>query len=556
MAASGDSVLNVVAAEAPAGETEQKVEKVHWFDRTGLSADFSHINLQDPFNMKQIGTKWYREVRGGTVTFLSMAYIIPMATGMLGTVIPYKQDITVAVAAAACIGSILMGVLSNFPFGLAPGVTPMALFTFTMVLGEGVSWEVALTAVFFSGCIFTITSVLGIRSFLMRIVPRGVSMALGVAVGVFLCFIGFRDMGWVVTNPSTLVALNFPLTIDTNYDAAKMWLSAGVIVITSVLFVLKVPGAPLFGIIFGTLVAWIECWATKDDSYFQYPLGSCGPTFNATQLADAGCHCEVPTKVAELAHIDHTLGAFQWDMVTNGTFWIYVITFFYSDVLDSSGTFYAVCKRAGYVDKFGNLPKGRTNMAFLADAIASIVGSCLGTSTVSTFAESCTGVVDGGRTGLVAVTVGLWFALAIPFAPVISAIPKLATAPILPIVGALMMQNITDFDWTDLEEAFPAFAVIVLVPFTFSIPNGIIGGVMLWLIIQFLIAPIRILRREDPLIKFKMIASPVEPTMHQIHDGSLANAPNPWGNDQPNRQVPGLRFARTESDVEMSQRQP
>ena len=551
MAASGDSVLNVVVeAEAPAGASEQKEEKVHWFDRTGLSADFSHINLQDPFNMKQIGTKWYREVRGGTVTFLSMAYIIPMATGMLGTVIPYKQDITVAVAAAACIGSILMGVLSNFPFGLAPGVTPMALFTFTMVLGEGVSWEVALTAVFFSGCIFTITSVLGIRSFLMRIVPRGVSMALGVAVGVFLCFIGFRDMGWVVTNPSTLVALNFPLTIDTNYDAAKMWLSAGVIVITSVLFVLKVPGAPLFGIIFGTLVAWIECWATKDDSYFQYPLGSCGPTFNATEQADAGCSCRVPPRVAQLATIQNTIAVFKWDMVNSAEFWITVITFFYTDVLDSSGTFYAVCKRAGYVGKDGLLPHARTNMAFLADAIASVIGACLGTSTVSTFVESCAGVVDGGRTGLVSVTIGIWFALAIPFAPIISNIPDLATAPILPIVGALMMQNIMDFDWNDLEEAFPAFAVITLVPLTFNIANGIIGGVMLWLIIQFLIAPIRILRREDPLIKFKMIASPVEPTMAQINEASLADAP---GDGSP-AQAQGPRFTKTESDVEMSQR--
>ena len=549
MSARGDSYVNMGAAK---GEGEEKEETTFHkvLMMTGLSADFSHINLHDPFNMKQIGTTWYREIRGGTVTFLTMAYILPVATGMLGTVIPYKSDITIAVAAAGAIGSTLMGLLSNFPFGLAPGMTPNAYFTYTVVLTQGIPWDVALTAVFCSGCLFTITSVLGLRGLLMRIVPRGVSMALGVAVGVFLCFIGFRDMGWVVTNPSTLVALNFPLTIDTNYDAAKMWLSAGVIVITSVLFVLKVPGAPLFGIIFGTLVAWIECWATKDDSYFQYPLGSCGPTFNATEQADAGCSCRVPPRVAQLATIQNTIAVFKWDMVNSAEFWITVITFFYTDVLDSSGTFYAVCKRAGYVGKDGLLPHARTNMAFLADAIASVIGACLGTSTVSTFVESCAGVVDGGRTGLVSVTIGIWFALAIPFAPIISNIPDLATAPILPIVGALMMQNIMDFDWNDLEEAFPAFAVITLVPLTFNIANGIIGGVMLWLIIQFLIAPIRILRREDPLIKFKMIASPVEPTMAQINEASLADAP---GDGSP-AQAQGPRFTKTESDVEMSQR--
>jgi len=477
-------------------------------DTMGIVGDFSHLNFKDPFNMKKRGTNWWTELRAGTVTFLTMAYILPVNSNLLGIAIPHKNDVVIATAAAGCVGSVLMGLMANFPFGLAPGMGANAYFTFTVVLTYGMPWQQALTAVFFSGIFFLILSLLGLRTLFVKIMPRGVQRAVGAGIGIFLTFIGLQGsqgMGLVVDNPATLVMLNTPLTVEGNYDANKMWLSVAVLSLTVCMLVMKVPGAPLVGIVFGTLVAWSECWATKDDSTFNYPIGACTYNMNATAMADAGCYCYAPSRVASTAYIENTAGVFQWSALKDGGFWIAAFTFLYTDILDSTGTFYAVAKRAGYVDKNGNLPKGNANMAYAADAIATIIGSSLGTSTVTTYIESSAGVVDGGKTGLTAVTVGIWFALAIPFAPLLSEIPPLASGPILALVGGMMLQNINGMDWSDLEEALPAFAVLVMIPFTYNIAYGIISGIGLWLIVQFLLIPYRLIKKEDPFVHFKAL---------------------------------------------------
>ena len=343
---------------------------------------------------------------------------------------------------------------------------------------------------------------------MLSCIPRGVQLALSAGIGLFLAFIGSQPgggMGIIVGDPVTLVRLNEPLTVEGNYDASKMWLSVVVLILTATMLALKVPGAPLVGIVFGTLVAWSECWARKDDSAFNYPIGACNPMQNATELADAGCFCYAPDKFAETANIKNTANVFNWGAVKDPGFWVSVFTLLYTDILDSTGTFYAVAKRAGFTDSKGNLPKGNANMAFAADAIATIIGSCLGTSTVTTYAESASGVVDGGRTGLTAITVGLWFAIAIPFAPLLSEIPPLASGPILCIVGALMQKHITEIEWGDVEEALPAFATLVLIPYTYNIAYGIIGGTFFWIIMQILLMPVRLVKKEDPLIKFKIL---------------------------------------------------
>jgi len=500
-----------VETPAPKGKEEPKepetvMEKI--VDNLGVMPDFTHLSLSDPFHLKKRESNWYTELRAGTVTFLTMAYILPVNANLLGIVIPYKDDILVATAAAACIGCLLMGILSNFPFGLAPGMGVNAYFTFTIVLQYGIPWQDALTAVFFSGLFFLILSLVGLRTFIVKILPRGVQIAVGSGIGLFLCFIGLQGsqgMALVVANPATLVQLNTPLTVEGNYDASKMWLSVVVLILTATMLALKVPGAPLVGIVFGTIVAWSECWARKDDSAFNYPVGACNPMQNATELADAGCFCYAPDKFAETANIKNTANVFNWGAVKDPGFWVSVFTLLYTDILDSTGTFYAVAKRAGFTDSKGNLPKGNANMAFAADAIATIIGSCLGTSTVTTYAESASGVVDGGRTGLTAITVGLWFAIAIPFAPLLSEIPPLASGPILCIVGALMQKHINEIEWGDVEEALPAFATLVLIPYTYNIAYGIIGGTFFWIIMQILLMPVRLIKKEDPLIKFKIL---------------------------------------------------
>lgn len=519
-----DGSMQQVEAATEKEEEMSMLKKIA--DKTGILGDFRHLNFKDPFLMKEKNSRWWREVRAGTVTFLTMAYILPVNVNLLGIAIPYKKDLVIATAAAGCIGSLLMGILSNFPFGLAPGMGANAYFTFTVVLTYVMPWQDALTAVFFSGCFFLILSVLGLRTLLVKILPRGVQVAMGAGIGIFLCFIGLQSsqgMGIVVDNPATLVTLNTPLTVDSNYDASKMWLSVAVLILTATMLAIKVPGAPLVGILFGTIVAWSECWAKKDDSAFNYPVGACNPAQNATLLEDAGCFCYAPTKVAEAAQIENTAGVFQWNAVYDGGFWVAVFTFLYTDILDSSGTFFAVAKRAGYVDKYGNLPKGNANMAYVSDAVATMVGSALGTSTVTTYIESSAGVVDGGRTGLTAVTVGLWFALAIPFAPLLSKIPPLASGPILSIVGGLMMKNIENFEWSDVEEALPAFACLVMIPLTYNTAYGIIAGTMMWIIMQVLLMPYRAFKKQDPLVKFKLLLGPDEETLKSFQDASIGH---------------------------------
>lgn len=260
------------------------------------------------------------------------------------------------------------------------------------------------------------------------------------------------------------------------------------------------------GILFGTAVCWIEgfCRGTEH-SVFGYPFGT-----NGDRSAE-DFKIYVPTSIIGSPSLDGLSGAL-WegfgaasDPATAATFWTAVATFCYTDLLDSSGTFFAVAKVAGLTDRRGNLPLARQNMAYLADAIAALFGSMLGVSTVATFAESTAGVADGAKTGLASLTTGVCFLLAIPIAPVVSAVPPLASGPILCLLGALMCSSVKGIDWDDFQESMPAFVAMVTMPYTFSIGYGIIAGLILWIAIQILLAPLRICRKEDPFVKFKAL---------------------------------------------------
>jgi len=487
---------------------DSNVKKPSMLEFMGLAGNFGHLNCRDPFDVKKRGSSYVTEIRAGITTFLAMAYILPVNSGMLSLVIPGKREqLVCATALASFCGCWLMGILSNYPFMLAPGMGTNAFFTFTICLGRGLPYEAAFAAVFVAGCIFILLSITGLRTLMIRLFPEGVKESIGAGVGLFLCFIAFQSsegMGLSVADPATLVTLNS--LSPSNYDSAKLWLSIAVLCVTATLFAAKVPGAPLMGILFGTAICWIEGYSRGvEHSVFGYPFGSEGDR----SMDDFRIY--VPEKIIGSPSLDGLSGAL-WegfgaatDPETASTFWTAVATFCYTDLLDSSGTFFAVAKVAGLTDKRGNLPLARQNMAYLADAIAALIGSMLGVSTVATFAESTAGVADGAKTGMASLTTGLCFLLAIPIAPVVSAVPPLASGPILCLLGALMCSSVRGINWDDFEESMPAFVAMVTMPYTFSIGYGIIAGLLLWIAIQFLLAPLRLWRGESPFVKCKAL---------------------------------------------------
>ncbi|CAK9074913.1 unnamed protein product [Durusdinium trenchii] len=472
----------------------------------GLAGNFGHLNMKDPFDVKKRGSTYFTEFRAGLTTFLAMAYILPVNSGMLSLVIPgMREQLVCATALAAFCGCWLMGTLSNYPFMLGPG-SMNAFFTFTICLGRGLPYQAAFASVFVAGCMFLLVSITGLRTLMIRLFPKGIKETIGAGVGLFLTFIAFQasaGMGLSTADPATLVTLN-SLSPE-SYDAPKLWLSLVVLGLTAALFAAKVPGAPLMGILFGTAVCWIEGFARgKERSVFGYPFGTLGKR-------DAGFHIYLPTGLLGDPSLSGLSGAL-WsgfgaatDPVMASTFWTAVATFCYTDLLDASGTFFAVAKVARLTDTRGNLPLARQNMAYLADGFAALIGAMLGVSTVVTFAESTVGVADGAKTGLAPLVTGTCFLLAIPIAPVVSAVPPLATGPILCLLGVLMCQSLRSIDWEDFQESIPAFVTMVTMPYTFSIGYGIIAGLLLWLVIQFLLIPVRLVKREDPLVRFKVL---------------------------------------------------
>ena len=258
---------------------KQGARRASMLEILGLKGNFSHLNLKDPFNVKKLGSSYTTEIRAGLTTFLAMAYILPVNSGMLSLAVPdMKEQLVCATALAAFCGCWLMGILSNFPFMLAPGMGTNAYFTFSIVLGRGLPWQAAFAAVFVAGCLFTLLSVTGMRTLLIRLFPEGIKEIIGAGVGLFLTFIAFQSaegMGFSVADPATLVKLG-SLSSD-SYDSAKMWLSLAVLVITASLLAAKVPGAPLIGIVLGTVICWIEGWAHgTEGTVFGYPFGTGG----------------------------------------------------------------------------------------------------------------------------------------------------------------------------------------------------------------------------------------------------------------------------------------
>jgi AGZA family xanthine/uracil permease-like MFS transporter len=401
--------------------------------------------LERVFGLKRNGTTVRTEVFAGFTTFLTMAYIVVVNPSILGQTGMPLAAVAAATCVAAGIGSILMGVVSNYPLALAPGMGLNAYFTFTVVKGLGVDWQTALGCVFLSGVAFLILTAVGARQLIVNAIPRALFSAVAGGVGLFIAFIGFKDAGIVVASPATTVTLGALVS-------PPVALSLIGLLAIAALQAWKVKGAILFGILGTTAVGWAMGLVHLDPA----PVSLSEMSATAFRLNIFGA-----------LNLKGGLGPALIEIV---------FVFLFVDLFDNVGTLVAVTKRAGFVQPDGTIP--RLSRILFADSIATLVGALAGTSTVTSYIESAAGVEVGGRTGLTSVVVGLLFLLTLLFAPLVQAIPAAATAPALILVGAMMMGALKEVEWFDPIEAIPAFLTLIMIPLSFSIANGLAFGIV------------------------------------------------------------------------------
>ena len=400
--------------------------------------------LERTFALKSHGTTIRTEVLAGLTTFLTMAYIIVVNPAMLGDAGLPVAAVAVATCLAAGFGSILMGLMSNYPLALAPGMGLNAYFTYTVVKGMGVPWETALGCVFISGVAFLILTLVGVRQMIINAIPKSLFASVAGGVGLFIAFIGLKDAGIIVSSAATSVAIG-----DLTRPTAA--LALGGLLLIAVLQAWKVKGSMLIGILVTALAGWGLGLA-----HF-HPGG-----YSFSALSATAFRLNIPGAL----NLKGGLGVAIVEIV---------FVFLFVDLFDNVGTLVAVTKKAGLMDKDGTIP--RLDRILLADSFATIFGSLAGTSTVTTYVESAAGVAEGGRTGLAAVVVGLLFLGSLFLSPLVQAIPTAATAPALILVGALMIGALSEVEWDDPAVAIPAFLTVIIIPLSYSIANGLAFGI-------------------------------------------------------------------------------
>ncbi len=396
-----------------------------------------------------------KEIFAGITTFLTMSYILAVNPGIFAALpgMPAGSVFT-ATALAALIGTLVMAFYAKKPFALAPGMGLNAFFVFTVCLGMGYSWQFALTAVFLEGIIFIILTLTNVRKLIVDSIPASLKKAIGCGIGLFIAFIGLKNAGVVVTNASTIVSLG-----DITQGPALLAVIG--IGITGVLVARKVPGALLVGMIVTALLGLV----IKDPA-----TGEHITRFNGI--------------VSMPASVEPIFCQFEWSHVFSLDMFVVVFTFMFIDMFDTIGTVVGVSTKAKMVDKDGNIEG--INKTLMADAIATVAGACLGTSTTTTYVESASGIAQGGRSGLTAFSAAVCFLIALFFSPLFLAIPGAATAPVLVIVGVFMMSPIKDIDFEDYSEAIPAFITLIGMPLCYSISDGIMLGVIAYVAINLL----------------------------------------------------------------------
>ncbi len=400
--------------------------------------------LQRLFDLRGHGTTVRTELLAGFTTFLTMAYIAIVNPVILGQAGMPVAGVAVATCVAAGLGSMLMGLLSNYPLALAPGMGLNAYFTYTVVQGMGLPWQTALGCVFLSGCAFALLTLAGVRKVIINALPRSLFAAVGGGIGLFIAFIGLKDAGIIVADKGTTVALG-------NLTAPAAAVAVLGLLMIAGLQVRRVRGAMLIGILLTAATAWLLGLARFTP--VSYSLAALGSTaFKLDIPAALSLKGGIGLSVVEI-----------------------IFVFLFVDLFDNVGTLVAVTRRAGLTAADGSIP--RLNRILLADSTAMFVGALAGTSPVTSYVESAAGVAVGGRTGLTSVVVGLLFLLTLLFAPLVQAIPVAATAPALILVGALMMGSLAEVDWREPAEAIPAFLTVIITPLTYSITNGLAFGI-------------------------------------------------------------------------------
>lgn len=390
------------------------------------------------------------EVMAGITTFLTMAYILAVNPSIFSNLADKGMDtnaVFTATALAAIIGTLAMAIYAKKPFGLAPGMGLNAFFVFTVCLTMGYSWQFALTAILIEGFIFVVLTLTKVRTLIVDAIPASVKRAIGAGIGLFIAFIGLKNAGIIVESSATFV------TIGTMTEGTALLGVIG-IVLTSVLVIKNVPGSLLIGILATALIG--------------IPMG-------VTHFSGV---VDTPPSVAPLFCQFEFHNIFTLDML------VVVFTFLFIDMFDTMGTLVGVCTKAGMMQKDGRIPG--LNKAFMADAVATMAGACLGASTTTTYVESAAGVAQGGRSGLTAFSTAVCFVVAMFFAPLFLSIPAAATTPVLVIVGLFMLTPVKDIDLDDYAESIPAFITIVMMPLTYSISDGILCGVISYVLINML----------------------------------------------------------------------
>ena len=398
------------------------------------------------FKMGARGTNVRREIVAGLTTFLAMAYILAVNPKMLANAGMDAGGVFTATALAACIATLVMAFTANLPIALAPGMGLNAFFAFTVVLGMGISWKIALTAVFLEGVLFIILSLFNVREAIIKAIPSNLKKAVAAGIGLFICFIGFQNAGIIVNNDATLVGLG-----NLTHGPAAVAMIG--LALTAVLYALKIPGSILIGILVTTLI---------------------GIPFGVTSVPANWTPVSMPA--APL------LFQFDFSHIFTLDFFAVFFTFLFVDIFDTVGTLVGVSSEAHIMDANGNVP--RVKQALLSDAIGTVAGACLGTSTVTSYVESTAGVAAGGRTGMTALTTGVFFLLALFLSPLFLLVPGAATAPALIIVGFLMLKAVTGINFNDVTEGLSAFITIVMMPLAYSIAEGIVWGIITYVFMK------------------------------------------------------------------------
>ena len=402
--------------------------------------------LEKYFKLSEHNTNVKTEVIAGITTFMTMGYIIMVNPGILSATGMDFGALITATCLSTAIATIFMALYANYPFALAPGMGLNAFFAFTVVLGMGISWEAALAAVFIDGVIFLLLTLTTAREAIFNAIPMNLKLATSVGIGLFIAFIGFTQAGIVVANEATYVALG-------DFHDPKVLLSVFGLIIAGLLLARRVKGALLISILVTSLVGMVS-------GIVPWPEGIISP----------------PPSLSPILFKMDFKTAFNFGLIP------IIFTFTFVDIFDTMGTLVGVASKANMLDKEGRLP--RIRKALLVDAVGTMAGAALGTSTVTTYVESASGVAEGGKTGLTSLVTGVLFLLALFFSPIVAAIPGQATAPALILVGLFMMEPVLKIDFSDYTEAIPAFLTIILMPLTYSIAEGLVMGVLSYVVIK------------------------------------------------------------------------